>query len=530
MKLFTKICLCVFLCLFFSVSVNAEDLQANVLSNDSSITSSSEQQIQTDDEQLTSYKPTEKPMGSVTDVSVVTKKNGLVDIIFKVDTPFVADVKVLNFPFRLMIDIPMPYQWAIPNAEVKKKVPITLIQGFRYGHPVKNVFRIVGDLGRSLSINRTYVTQNRDGTYNFIIEVNLNSSPRNSVVVSNSIAYTNQPEVLKELSNLTDAQAINSRNDRNASRVSAKIKNYLESVSYPKPTLTNQNAKILVMLDPGHGGKDPGATSADNSLVEKDVVLDVAKRIKSYLEENSNISVVLTRSGDYYVPLKDRVFWAEYYKADIFISIHADKSETSEVSSGLSIYTLSDIASDAQTQLLANNANKSDIVAEVTLGSEDEEVNKILVSLSQRVKVNESINLSKSIVKYVSQDVRLLQNPIRSAGFAVLKIPNIPSILLEAGFLSNTTDVNNFKNKEYLNTLAFSVSVGIQSYLWDKGMLPKIPKAVLDSYSISMQIRKKKSEEQKEQQNIKVADDIAQQIGESSAILSAPTSATNSNK
>ncbi len=417
----------------------------------------------------------ENKVGSILDVNLVRTPDGLIKLIFEVDKPFMAELKVLNFPFRLMMDIPMPYQWSANNEKIRKKIPVTLVNGFRYGSPSENVFRVITDLARPISLSRSYAVYKAKDKYELVIEMGGGNS-KNSVLSSNNLVFVNDEMVVDNIANIADEKIKAEKELQKKSRTVEQIKSYLSEVKYKKPSVpADKKSKIIVFLDPGHGGKDPGATSFSNSAVEKYLVLDVAKLIKSELEQNKELSVVMTRDGDYYLPLKDRILWAEYLKASLFVSIHADKAEVNSDSAGLSIYYLSDVASDAQAQLLANNTNQSDLVAGVPLTKEDESVNRILVSLSQRVKINESTTLAKNIISKVQKGVKLLINPIRSAGFAVLKVPNTASVLVELGFLSNDEDVTNLKDEAYQAKLAKTISLGIQSYLWEKGSLEILP-------------------------------------------------------
>ena len=417
----------------------------------------------------------ENKLGSILDVNLVRTPEGIIKLIFEVDKPFMAELKVLNFPFRLMMDIPMPYQWSVNNEQIRKKIPVNLVNGFRYGSPSKNVFRVITDLARPISLNRAYAVYKAKDKYELIIEMGSGNST-NSVLSSNNIVFVNDSMVVSNIADIADEKIKAEKEQQKKARSVEQIKSYLNEVTYKKPSLPeDKKSKIIVFLDPGHGGKDPGATSFSHSLVEKYLVLDVSKKIKDELEKNTELSVVMTRDSDYYLPLKDRILWAEYLKASLFVSIHADKAEVNSDSAGLSIYYLSDVASDAQAQLLANNTNQSDLVAGIPLTKEDESVNRILISLSQRVKINESTTLAKNIISKVQKGVKVLINPIRSAGFAVLKVPNTASVLVELGFLSNDEDVKNLKNEEYQAKLAKTISLGVQSYLWEKGSLESLP-------------------------------------------------------
>jgi N-acetylmuramoyl-L-alanine amidase len=417
----------------------------------------------------------ENKLGSIVDVNLVSTPEGIIKLIFEVDKPFMAELKVLNFPFRLMMDIPMPYQWSANNEQIRKKIPVNLVNGFRYGSPSENVFRVITDLARPISLNRAYAVYKAKDKYELIIEMGAGNST-NSVLSRNNIVFVNDTMVVNNIADIADEKIKAEKDQQKKARSVEQIKSYLNKATYKKPSVpADKKSKIIVFLDPGHGGKDPGATSFSNSLIEKSLVLDVSKQIKDELEKNNELSVVMTRDGDYYLPLKDRILWAEYLKASLFVSIHADKAEVNSDSAGLSIYYLSDVASDAQAQLLANNTNQSDLVAGVPLTTEDESVNRILISLSQRVKINESTTLAKNIISKVQKDVKVLINPIRSAGFAVLKVPNTASVLVELGFLSNDEDVKNLKNEEYQAKLAKTISLGIQSYLWEKGSFESLP-------------------------------------------------------
>ncbi len=431
--------------------------------------------------------------GSILDIRITDLNNSASLITFDVDKSFVAEVRLLSLPYRLFVDMPMPYRWVVDPVNLEK-LPVSLIQGFRYGNPRPGVLRVTMDLARNVKLNRVYISQVVDTSkksyiatikpltsiYEFNIEVsdNYRKSLNSSLSYSNAIVFTKDKDTLTKITDITETYASASKKAQRTRALEAKIKDHLGEVSYPKPSITSPGRPIKVFIDPGHGGKDSGARSEDGSILEKDLVLKVAKMLKSELETNKDISVILSRDDDYYIPLSDRIIWAQSMDADLFVSIHADKTENNSTASGLSVYTLSEIASDAQTQLLANVENKSDIIAGINIDGNNSEVNQILLSLSQRAKSNESINLATNIVSQYSKVMKILENPMRSAGFVVLKLPNKPSILVELGFLSNYDDTNNFKNPEYIQKAAVALSAGIEYYLWKKGKLTSFPVAV----------------------------------------------------
>lgn len=221
--------------------------------------------------------------------------------------------------------------------------------------------------------------------------------------------------------------------------------------------------KYIVVLDPGHGGKDSGAI-AKNGLFEKTIVLKLAKELKHHLEQTGRYRVYLTREGDRYIALKKRVAFARQKDADLFVSIHADSIDNRRVS-GASVYTLSEKASDKQTARLAARENKSDLIAGIDLSSEDPDVTNILLDLVTRDTTNQSKFFANLIVDELQNHrVKTLQRPHRHAGFAVLKAPDVPAILVESGFMSNAAEAQRLNTVQHRRKLVVSLSDGIDAY------------------------------------------------------------------
>ncbi len=193
----------------------------------------------------------------------------------------------------------------------------------------------------------------------------------------------------------------------------------------------------LVMLDPGHGGHDPGCIGASGTY-EKNVVLDIAKEVARQVGKSRGWQVELTRDGDRFIDLKERVRLAQSAKADLFISIHAD-SAPNKGARGMSAYTLSDTASDDFAAAIAQQENVAGGLG-LDVSNLDEKVAGILVDLAARHTVTAALHAKQSIIQGAGRQIRLLENPMRSANFAVLKAPDIPSVLIETGFLSNPQD------------------------------------------------------------------------------------------
>ncbi len=229
----------------------------------------------------------------------------------------------------------------------------------------------------------------------------------------------------------------------------------------PRPS--GKGPKPLIVIDPGHGGNDPGALGAGGKK-EKDVTLAAAKDLKEALENTGRYRVHLTRSTDIFIKLQERVAIARRKGADLFISLHADSIDKPSVS-GASIYTLSNKASDAQTAKLAARENRADLIAGVDLSHEDKEVANILIDLAMRDTMNQSKFFANTVVKHAdTKGVRLLEKPHRYAGFAVLKAPDIPSVLIEMGFMSNSREVSQLSSPAYRKKIAASIVAGIDTY------------------------------------------------------------------
>jgi N-acetylmuramoyl-L-alanine amidase len=223
------------------------------------------------------------------------------------------------------------------------------------------------------------------------------------------------------------------------------------------------NAKpYLVVLDPGHGGVDPGAIGR-SGVYEKDVALATARELARQLEATRRYRVKLTRSTDEFVPLYGRVVRARAASGDLFLSIHADALPNASMR-GASIYTLSEQASDKEAAALAARENKADLIAGIDLSRHEPAVSEILIDLARRQTNNLSIRLAHELVTELGHDVRLLTNSHRSAGFVVLKAPDIPSALVEMGCLSNKIEEKLLQRASYQRKVAGGLVRSINDY------------------------------------------------------------------
>ena len=242
--------------------------------------------------------------------------------------------------------------------------------------------------------------------------------------------------------------------------VSAPIKSGL-SKGLPKIAGPSNSGLPLVVIDAGHGGHDPGAISPYGGQREKDVTLAIARAVRTELLKTGRVRVALTRDVDKFLVLQDRYGIARKMKADLFISIHADSAESREAN-GATVYTLSEVASDREAQRLASRENKSDIINGVNLGGADANVSSILIDLTQRETMNVSADFAKLLTREAGPNMRLRSNSHRFASFIVLKAPDMPSVLFEAGYLTNQGDVEFLASSEGQQKVGRSVASAIQ--------------------------------------------------------------------
>jgi N-acetylmuramoyl-L-alanine amidase len=218
----------------------------------------------------------------------------------------------------------------------------------------------------------------------------------------------------------------------------------------------------IVVIDPGHGGIDPGCIGY-SGIYEKDIAFATADEVAGMLEGSKRYKVVMTRSDDEFIPLRDRVARARAANGDLFLSIHAD-AIPDETVRGASVFTLSEKASDAASAALAARENGADMVGGVNLAAQAPEVSDILLDLARRQTNNLSIGLARELVSKLGSEVRMLDHSHRSAGFAVLKAPDIPSALVELGCLSNHDEDRMLRMPAYRKKLAIGIVQSVDAY------------------------------------------------------------------
>jgi len=233
----------------------------------------------------------------------------------------------------------------------------------------------------------------------------------------------------------------------------------------PVPSVTGARGtnRPLVVIDAGHGGHDPGSQSGDGMTREKDVALGIAKAIRDELAASGRVRVALTRSDDRFLVLGERREIARRLKADLFISVHADSAPSSSAR-GASIYTLSEVASDRVAAQLAAKENRADILNGVDLGGENNEVSSILLDLAQRETMNISSQFATLLQREMAPTVHFKDDAHRFAGLIVLKAPDVPSVLLETGYISNPDDLALLLSKDYRRNIAIGVRKAVETH------------------------------------------------------------------
>lgn len=243
------------------------------------------------------------------------------------------------------------------------------------------------------------------------------------------------------------------------------------SQSGPQPGKAGRDRPIVIMLDPGHGGEDPGAIGKYKTR-EKDVVLQIARRLRALIEQEGNMKVYMTRNEDIFIPLKVRVAKAQKQRADLFVSIHAD-AFTSRQPSGSSVFALSTKgATSTAAKYLAQTQNASDLIGGVSK-SGDRYVDHTMFDMVQSLTIADSLKFGKAVLKQLGKINDLHKNKVEQAGFAVLKAPDIPSILVETAFISNIEEERKLKTATFQQQVAESILAGIKAYFADGATLAR---------------------------------------------------------
>ena len=364
-------------------------------------------------------------------------------------TRIVMDVKgPISYKYFLLAN---PYRLVLDMLEVDFELhPVSGVLtggvlGYRFGLLKPGISRVVIDLSKPLLVDKHFI-------------IKPGAKPQSRLVID--LIPTTRSKFLAHVRKSRNQKTIGLlklKSEEQKHQTNQEFKN-----KFPHKKISK--SKIIV-LDPGHGGVDPGAIGIKGTY-EKKIVLMAAKSIKKILAKSGRYNVILTRKSDRFIPLRKRVAIARRAKADLFISLHADSIKNGAVR-GATVYTLSENASDREAAQLAERENKSDLIAGIDLNAESKEVTDILIDLVQRETMNQSAVFADAIVQEITKKIKTHRRPHKFAGFAVLKALDIPSILLEMGYLSNIEDETLLNTDAFQKKLGRAILLGLDRYFFE---------------------------------------------------------------
>jgi N-acetylmuramoyl-L-alanine amidase len=352
-------------------------------------------------------------------------------------TRFVVDLSkkveihpfTLPDPYRVVIDLPQ-VTFQLPNRAGERGRG--LIKAFRYGLVMAGGSRIVLDTTGPVRVDKAFVLDASD------------SQPARLVL---DLVPVSRDAFLR-------AAAVDSRPARPPPRPSE-----------PAPPPANGDPRPVIVLDPGHGGIDSGTHAREGGEAEKTLVLDFALALRDKLDRTGKYRVVMTRQDDTFVPLADRVRFARSRNAQLFISIHCDALARGDGDAqGATVYTLSDHASDAEAAKLADAENRADVISGVDLSVEPDDIAGILIDLAQRETRTFSQQLAKHVVDELKTAARMHKHPLKSAGFRVLKAPDVPSVLIELGYVSSRKDLKELMSENWRTRAGDAIVKAVEGY------------------------------------------------------------------
>ncbi|MGD1934994.1 MAG: N-acetylmuramoyl-L-alanine amidase, partial [Candidatus Phaeomarinobacter sp.] len=371
---------------------------------------------------------------SVTDVRL-GKSGDTTRFVLELSGKVEAKAFTLADPHRLIIDLPA-LDWELASDFVP--AGRGLISSFRYGLFRPGNARVVIDLSGPAKVSRSFVLPpDPANNRNWRIVFDLVGTP---------------DDAFRAVAGWPDAKPAT------------------PSVATPAPNVPSakppSNARKVVVIDAGHGGVDPGAIGGRGTR-EKNVTLAFAKALGEALRASGKYEVHLTRDKDIFIELRERVAIARRRNADLFISVHADSIERRDVR-GAAVYTLSEKASDAEAARLARKENEADVIAGVNLGGDSDDVRDILIDLAQRETKNLSVRFAQTVIPKMSEVTKILRNTHRFAGFRVLKAPDVPSVLIELGFLTNSEDELSLTSSSWRRKTSLAIARGVDAYFAER--------------------------------------------------------------
>jgi N-acetylmuramoyl-L-alanine amidase len=351
-------------------------------------------------------------------------------LIMDVTRTFGIRAFTLADPYRVVVDIPQTvFQLPPASGETGRG----LVKAYRFGLVMAGGSRIVIDVTKPVRIESAAMLESKDG------------QPARLVL---DLSATDRESFMRKLAL-----------DRTAMRDSENSKVPLPAA---KPS---GDLRPLVVIDPGHGGPDTGTKAGGGEIMEKNVVLDFSIALRDQLEKSGRYRVVMTRTDDTFIPLAERVKFARSRQAQLFISIHADALPKSEGDvQGATVYTLSETASDAEAAKLAEAENRSDVIAGIDLTKEPDDVADILFDLAHRETKTFSHAFARVLVGEMKSAMRLHRKPLKAAGFVVLKAPDVPSVLVELGYMTNRSDLKLLTSEAWRAKAAANMALAVEQF------------------------------------------------------------------
>jgi N-acetylmuramoyl-L-alanine amidase len=393
-------------------------------------------------------------------------------LVIETQAPLKANLLLLQSPYRLVIDMPKT-SWNVDKLARRGNLQVAPGLAYRFGNPKPEIGRLVIELEKPAAPVRVFALPSAGAGSRFVID--LLDRGKTAFLVASSALEKNPKidlnDAVKDRAIFKDADRVKTVNPLTMPLPKSKPALHANrpatlaiATSKPRPR------KWVVFIDAGHGGKDPGALGKEGTA-EKNITLAAALELASQLRATGKITPILARDDDRFLRLRQRIRLARKNQADLFISLHADSAQRSSAR-GISVFTLSDNASDKEAAALARQENSADLIGGPDLSAEDPEAAGALVRMFQRESMNQSARFAAVILQQIRDLPGGDRRGHRFAGFAVLKAPDMPSVLVEMGFLSNRKDEANLNKKSYRQDLSKRLAKAILIYLNEYG--PKI--------------------------------------------------------
>jgi N-acetylmuramoyl-L-alanine amidase len=347
-------------------------------------------------------------------------------VVFDLSAPATHALTTLSDPERVVVDIK-----SATGVAVTRALPANqgLLKQIRFGEPRDGALRVVIDLAGSAAPKSFAVAPSGSYGHRLVVDLDAVGKPRSAATPTPAPQRAASPPVVV------------------------------------KSATDTRGRDVIVAIDAGHGGQDPGSIGKRGTF-EKNVTLAIAKLLKQRIDKEPGMRAVLTRDGDYFVPLRERIARARKQQADMFISVHADSVHDRSVV-GSSVYVLSARgASDESARWLADRENAADLVGGVSLGDKDDVLASVLLDLSQSASMSASIDAAEKVMNSLYEIGNITKRGVKHAGFLVLKSPDIPSILVETAFISNPTEEARLLDPRHQRRLAEAIHKGVRSYFY----------------------------------------------------------------